>query len=115
MRTSYRSLLSYRSRERLEELIAALQAVIDRHDVLRTAVLWEQLPQRRAGGVSPRTLPVSEIQLSKDMDVREQMEERLQLRQQRLDMRRAPLVRLQIAADPHGRLVRGAATPSHHA
>src|SRR6185437_15118298 len=32
------TLLSVSSRQRLEELISALQAVIERHDVLRTAV-----------------------------------------------------------------------------
>src|SRR6185503_1870113 len=33
--------LSVTSRERLDELIGALQGVIDRYDVLRTAMLWE--------------------------------------------------------------------------
>jgi len=46
-------LLSLPSRERLEELIVALQAVIDRHDILRTALLWEQLPRAGAGGLPP--------------------------------------------------------------
>src|SRR6185312_11950450 len=33
------------SRERLEELLSAVQAIIDRHQILRTAVLWEGLPK----------------------------------------------------------------------
>ena len=39
------TLLSLASRDRLEDLIAALQGVIDRHDVLRSAVQWERLPR----------------------------------------------------------------------
>ena len=38
-------LLAFDGRERLEGFIAALQAVIGRHDILRTAVLWEGLSQ----------------------------------------------------------------------
>ena len=36
-------LLSVASREHLTALISALQGVIDRHDILRTAVLWKDL------------------------------------------------------------------------
>jgi amino acid adenylation domain-containing protein len=38
------SVLGFASRERLTEFIAALRQVIARHDILRTGVLWRDLP-----------------------------------------------------------------------
>ena len=95
------ALFSLSSQERLQRLLQALQAVIDRHDILRTAVLWDQLPCavqvvcRRAG------LPVEAFELQSDRPALEQLEERMQPQRQRLDLRQAPLMRVQVAADPH--------------
>ena len=89
------------SRERLEELIAAVQAVIDRHDVLRTAVLWEQLPRPVQVVYRHATLPVEVVPLDSDRDSAEQVRDWMRPERQRLDLRRAPLLRLQVAADPH--------------
>jgi amino acid adenylation domain-containing protein len=95
-------LLSLSSRERLEGLIVALQSVIDRHDVLRTGVLWEQLPRPVQVVYRQASLPVQEVVLDPDRDALEQVHEWIKPEHQRLDLRRAPLMRLQVAADPHG-------------
>ena len=95
------TLLSVSSREQLEKLVAALQAVIDRHDIFRTAVLWEQLPQPVQVVYRRATLPVEAITLEGDGDPIEQLKERMKPQHQRLDLRQAPLLRLQVAADPH--------------
>jgi amino acid adenylation domain-containing protein len=95
-------LLSVSSRDRLEELIAAFQDVIDRHDVLRTAVQWEQLPQPVQVVYREATLPVEELVLDEDRDPLEQLKERMRPGRQRMDLRKAPLMRLQVAANPDG-------------
>lgn len=95
------NLLSLSSRERLQELMAAFQGVIDRHDALRTAVLWEDLPQAVQVVYRQASLPVEERQLDPTIDSLTQMKEWMKPERQRIDLRTAPLLRLQIAADPH--------------
>src|SRR6185437_5254925 len=90
------------SRERLEELLAALQAVIDRHDILRTAVLWEGLPKAVQVVCRQATLPVESITLDPKRDAVEQLKERMTPQHQQRDLRRAPLMKVQMAAAPDG-------------
>ena len=78
----------------------ALQDVIDRHDILRTALLWDQLPQPVQVVFRQAVLPVEVLILDRDRDVLEQMKARMQPQGQRLEIRKAPLMRLQVAEDP---------------
>jgi amino acid adenylation domain-containing protein/thioester reductase-like protein len=94
------TLLSVSSRERLEELIAALQSVIDRHDILRTAVLWEHLPRPLQVVYRQATLPVEEVTLERSHGSGRQIEEWIRPERQRMDLRQAPLLRLQVAEHP---------------
>jgi amino acid adenylation domain-containing protein len=96
----FSSLLSVACLERLNEVIRAFQSVIDRHDVLRTAILWEDLPNPVQVVCRTTTLPVEEIALDSTRDVREQLDEWLAAERQSMDIRQAPLVRMKVAADP---------------
>ena len=95
-------LLTLRSRAQLDEWIDALQNVIDRHDILRTAVVWEQLPRPVQVVHRRASLPVEEVRLTADRDPLEQMKERMAPELQKLDLRAAPLMRLQIAPAADG-------------
>jgi amino acid adenylation domain-containing protein len=92
--------LSVSSAERLEDLIAALQAVVDRHDVLRTAVLWEQLPRPVQVVYRNVKLPVEQIAFDPERPSGAQVEEWLKQELQMMDLRRAPMIRLRVAPDP---------------
>lgn len=91
------TLLAVSSREKLDELIAALQTTINRHDVLRSAVFWARLPQPIQVVCRRANLPVEHLTLDPQRDRIEQMIERMKPERQKLELRQAPLLRLQIA------------------
>jgi amino acid adenylation domain-containing protein len=94
--------LSLASRQRADELVRALQHVIDRHDSLRTAVLWEQLPRPVQVVYREATLPVEVIRLETIRDPFELLKQCMSPESQKIDMRRAPLMRLRMISDAHG-------------
>src|SRR6185312_6234500 len=88
------------TRERLEELLAALQAIVDRHDILRTPILWEGLPRAVQVVCRRASLPVESLTLDPERDAVEQLEESMMPRRLQLDLRRPPLIKVQTAAAP---------------
>ncbi|MCU0072389.1 amino acid adenylation domain-containing protein [Pseudomonas koreensis] len=101
------SRLSFDSLERVDSFAAALRQVIARHDILRTAVIWQELAAPMQVVWRHVELPVQEIVLDPaDGDVLEQLHGRFDARHYRLDISRAPLLRLVYARDPvHERVV----------
>ncbi|MFI8860667.1 amino acid adenylation domain-containing protein [Streptomyces prasinus] len=93
--------LSFESRDLLDGYLAAFRAVVARHDILRTAVLWEGLPEPVQ--VVWREAPLSVVELTLDPDqgpALEQLRRRYDPRRHRLDVRRAPMLRMYAAAEP---------------
>lgn len=93
------TVLEVSCRERVEDLIAALQMLVDRHEILRTAILWEQLPRPVQVVYREAVLPVEKIVLPGDVEPLEAIRELLRAGGPRHDLRRAPLIRLLVAPD----------------
>lgn len=96
--------LSVKSTARLNELVAAIQAVIDRHDVLRTAVLWDQLPRPVQVVYRRATLPVERLILEEDESPEVQIAQWIHPRKQRLNLQQAPLMKLHVGSPTRGDL-----------
>src|SRR5262249_51820655 len=97
------ALLSFDSRERVEKFVQALQAVISRHDVLRTAVVWEGLPEPAQVVWREAPLSVEEVSLDpEEGEIGRQLLARFNPRRYRLDVRQAPLMRGFAAYDAVG-------------
>ena len=60
------ALFAFDSRAPLDRFLAALQTVIDRHDVLRTAILWEGLREPMQAVWRKAALPTEEVSLAED-------------------------------------------------
>ncbi|MCP3468300.1 amino acid adenylation domain-containing protein (plasmid) [Bradyrhizobium sp. CCGUVB23] len=95
------SQMAFADRGLLERYLAAVQRVVDRHDILRTSFVWEGL-SRPAQVVWRKTpLEVSEVALDGRCGPgHAQLRERFDPRRQRIALGRAPLLRFVIAREP---------------
>ncbi|GAB3038737.1 hypothetical protein GCM10027285_23520 [Oleiagrimonas citrea] len=91
---------TFESRTHLDDYLAALQFAIDRHDMLRTGIVWEGVSEPVQVVWRKAELAVEELALSaSDGDVAEQLWARFDSRQYRLNLRQAPLFRMFVVYD----------------
>ncbi|MGJ0490395.1 non-ribosomal peptide synthetase, partial [Methylobacter sp.] len=94
-------LMAFDTQERQDSFLAALQAVIARHDILRTAVAWEGLPEPVQVVWREAKLKVEHVVIGPEAgEAAEQLLERYDTRHYRLDLRAAPLINGFTAYDP---------------
>ncbi|WP_240334935.1 condensation domain-containing protein, partial [Pseudomonas syringae] len=100
-------LFAFDDRECLAGFAAALQSVVERHDILRTSVVWEGLEQPVQVVWRNAKLSLEEVTIDPlDGDVLTRLRERFDPRHYRLDIGQAPLMRIAYAEDnTHQRLV----------
>ena len=94
------SVAEFGSRDRLDAFLAAVQAVVDRHDILRTAVVWEGLPEPHQVVWRKAKIAVEEVKLDvAEVDVTSQLLQRFDPGHYRLNVCQAPILRFAIAYD----------------
>ncbi|WEN15095.1 non-ribosomal peptide synthase/polyketide synthase [Rhodanobacter sp. AS-Z3] len=92
--------LSFTDSTLLERYLGAFQRVVDRHDILRTAFVWEGLTH--AAQVVLRHAPLSVERIDLDPahgPVSEQLQRRYDPRHHRIDLGEPPLLRFVVARD----------------
>nr|WP_271565816.1 amino acid adenylation domain-containing protein [Bradyrhizobium sp. CCBAU 11386] len=95
------SQMAFAKRELLDGYLGAVQEVVDRHDILRTAFLWEGLSSPAQVVWRKAALDVLEVELDENGGSgHEQLKRRFDPRQYRIDLGRAPLMRFVIAREP---------------
>jgi amino acid adenylation domain-containing protein/thioester reductase-like protein len=95
------TLFSAPSRRHVNLLAERLQTVINRHDALRTAVIYEGVSQPLQVVYRHVELPVHQISLHPGRDALEQLRTQARSGRYRFDLQSPPLARLWIAHQPH--------------
>ena len=93
------TVLEFAGREQLADFCAALRAVIARHDIFRTSVAWQGLPEPVQVVWRQAELPVTEVTLTAAGDD-QAAAGLLAAAGERMDLGRAPLLRVYAAAMP---------------
>ncbi|MFB9445167.1 amino acid adenylation domain-containing protein, partial [Dactylosporangium vinaceum] len=93
------SVLQFDSRERLDEFVAAVQRVVDRHDVYRTGVVWDGLREPVQVVWRRAELPVRQVELDGGPDLVGRL---VAAGGSSMDVSRAPLLDVTIARLPDG-------------
>jgi amino acid adenylation domain-containing protein len=87
-----RLVVAFDERDTLDRFLAALQAVIDRHDAMRTALLWRGLTRPAQVVLRHAQLPVTTVVASGDADPAEHLLRITDPSVARLDLGRAPML-----------------------
>ena len=93
------ALFSVASQARFDEFVNALQWVIERHDVLRTAVVTENISRPMQVVYRHAELQVEALELDPAQDAMSRMEARFSAPQV-MDVTRAPMLKISAARDP---------------
>ncbi|WP_434086438.1 amino acid adenylation domain-containing protein [Photorhabdus laumondii] len=94
----------FAAREVLDRYLAAVQQVVNRHDILRTAFIWQGLSEPAQVVWRQAPLSVTELTLDPaDGPVSEQLSRRFDPRHYRLNLSEAPLLQFVVARDTEGR------------
>ncbi|KAF9981441.1 hypothetical protein BGZ79_006120, partial [Entomortierella chlamydospora] len=92
--------MSFPSRCDLDRYIGALQNVVDRHDILRTAIMWKNLSTPAQVVLRKARLSVKELSLDPiNGSILDQMSKIFDPREFSVDLTKAPLIQLAVAQD----------------
>ena len=95
------ALFGVKSRAHLDRLCNAFQQVINRHDILRSAVIWQGLSEPVQVVWRQATFPTKEVVFDpRAGSIEQQLLAHFNPRRDRLDLEQAPLMRLSYAYDP---------------
>ncbi|WP_338911146.1 non-ribosomal peptide synthase/polyketide synthase [Mycetohabitans rhizoxinica] len=98
------SQMAFANRALLDRYLDAVQQVVNRHDILRTAFVWQGLSRPAQVVWRHALLSIAELTLDPaGGPIGEQLAQRFDPRHTRLDLTQAPLLRLAIAPDTEGR------------
>ncbi len=93
------SLFRLSGKSAVDDFIESLQFIVDRHDVLRTAVLWESLSRPIQVVYRKAQLPVNWLALGVEQDVEAHMQALCAPENQLMVLTKGPLLRLTICAE----------------
>ncbi|KAF9178544.1 hypothetical protein BGZ49_005323, partial [Haplosporangium sp. Z 27] len=95
--------LAFDNREILDKYLGAVQTVIDRHDILRTSIMWENLSSPAQVVLRQAKLSVTELSFDPSTgSIMDQITKHTDPREHRIDLAQGPLLRFVVTQDIDG-------------
>ncbi len=96
--------LAFADRAALDRYLHAISRLVERHDILRTAVLWDGLGSPVQVVLRQASVEVSELVLDGNGEaIAKQLQDRIHPARYRMDLAQAPLLRFMVAEEAGGR------------